>query len=179
MLQVAHIVPRTEAEGPGFRSAIWTQGCAIRCLGCCNPELFGRAGGRIYEVADLLDEVPADVEGITLLGGEPVDQAEGVTALARAAVARGLSVVVFSGYPRAEVNVRAPGLLSATDVLVDGPFDASRPERREPHPRRWIGSANQGLHFLTKRYSRSDFSGANTVELRLVGGRLVVNGWPA
>ncbi|MSP55140.1 MAG: radical SAM protein [Myxococcales bacterium] len=178
MLQVAHIVPRTNAEGPGLRAAIWTQGCTIRCPGCCNPELFGRVGGRAYAVADLLDELPAVLDGITVLGGEPLDQPEGTTELAVAAKARGLSVMVYSGYKRADVDARAPGLLAATDVLVDGPFDGSLPERGEPHPRRWIGSANQGLHFLTGRYSLNDFWGPNTVELRMVGGRVVVNGWP-
>lgn len=177
MLSVAHIVPRTEAEGPGTRLAVWVQGCSVRCPGCCNPELFGATGGRSIDVDALATEVEGSA-GVTILGGEPLDQAAAVTALARAVRARGLTVIVFSGYPRAEVEHRAPGLLRAVDVLVDGPFDARQPERAAPQPRRWIGSQNQGLHFLTDRYGPRDFVGANTVELRIAGGVLTVNGWP-
>ena len=178
MLRIALVVPSTEAEGPGRRTAIWLQGCTIRCPGCCNPELFSRSGGREHTVAELLGQVPSGVEGVTVLGGEPLDQPEGLTALAAAARASGLTVVVFSGYHREEVERRAPGLLADVDVLVDGPYDASQPESGATRPRRWIGSANQGLHFLTSRYDAHDFHGANTVELRLRAGVVVVNGWP-
>lgn len=117
--------------------------------------------------------------GITILGGEPLDQPAAVTALAAAVHARGLSVIVFSGYLRDDVDRRAPGLLRSVDVLVDGPFDPAQPEQGAVRPRRWVGSRNQRLHFLTGRYGPADFQGANTVELRLAGGVLTVNGWPA
>lgn len=124
------------------------------------------------------EALAAGTEGLTLLGGEPLDQPEAVTRLAREAYAAGLSVVVFSGYARREVEQRAPDLLGSVDVLVDGPYDRHQPERGAPKPRRWIGSRNQGLHFLSPRYGPRDFEGANTVELRLRGGVLTVNGWP-
>jgi len=178
VLRVAHIVPRTEAEGPGTRLAVWVQGCTIRCPGCCNPELFGREGGREVDVETLATQVQGTA-GITFLGGEPLDQAASVTALAAAVRRRGLSVLVFSGYLRDDVDRRAPDLLRSVDVLVDGPFDPTQPERGAPRPRRWVGSRNQRLHFLTDRYGPTDFQGANTVELRLSGGVLTVNGWPA
>ena len=37
-MQIAQVVPVTEAEGPGKRFAVWFQGCPLRCPGCCNPE---------------------------------------------------------------------------------------------------------------------------------------------
>ena len=177
-LRIAHVVDRTEAEGPGVRTAIWTQGCSIRCPGCCNPELFGARGGELYGVEALLARVvDAGTEGITLLGGEPLDQPEAVTALAHAVRGKGLSVVVFSGYRYAEVERRAPDLLAAVDVLVDGPYDAAQPEDG-PRARRWVGSRNQQLHFLGTRYGLADFQGPNTVELRLRTDGVMINGWP-
>lgn len=178
MLRVAHIVPRTEAEGPGVRLAVWVQGCTIRCAGCCNPELFARVGGQELDVERVAEQVEGSA-GVTILGGEPIDQPAAVTALAAAVRVRGLGVIVFSGYLRDEVERRAPNLLRCVDVLVDGPFDPAQPEHGAARPRRWIGSRNQRIHFLTDRYSAADFHGANTVELRLSGGVLTVNGWPA
>src|SRR5438034_8446272 len=108
-LRVAQIVPCTEAEGPGKRFALWFQGCPLRCPGCCNPEMLPFAGGTPRAVADVLAEVESTrnaeaIEGITLLGGEPLAHAAGAAALARGARGLGLSVMVFSGYPLDEVR---------------------------------------------------------------------------
>src|SRR5437016_8778220 len=102
LLQVAQMVPCTEAEGPGRRFALWFQGCPLRCPGCCNPEMLPFEGGTRMTVAAVLARVEQahaehGVEGITLLGGEPLAHAAGAVTLARAVRARGLSVMVFSG----------------------------------------------------------------------------------
>ncbi len=188
---MAQIVDDTRAEGPGRRLALWVQGCAIRCPGCCNPEMFDPRGGRDTAPAELEARLAAaaatGVEGITVLGGEPFEQAAGVAALAAAARGLGLTVMVFTGHVREALEARAAeepaigALLGAIDVLVDGPYDRDRPEPAPPVGRRWIGSANQRVHRLTARVAgddRYESRGANTIELRLAGGRLTVNGWP-
>src|SRR5262249_55760937 len=103
VLSVAQIVPCTEAEGPGKRFALWFQGCPLRCPGCCNPEMLPLAGGHPTQLAELIEQVAVaarlqGIEGITLLGGEPLAHATGAAALARAARGIGLSVMVFTGY---------------------------------------------------------------------------------
>lgn len=181
-MRIAQIVPSTEAEGPGVRTAIWTQGCSIRCPACCNPEFFAATGGTEYSIPDLVQQIlDSGSDGLTLLGGEPLNQPENTTALAQAVQAVGKSVIVFSGYYRPEVEHRAPDLLKHVDVLVDGPFDHKLLEKDSPViPRRWLGSSNQGLHFITDRYCPQDFYGRNTVELRWSHelGTLTMNGWP-
>ncbi len=182
-LRLAQVVPCTEAEGPGRRFAVWVQGCPLRCPGCCNPEMLPFEGGRIVDVEDLAGQVlrTEGVEGITLLGGEPLAQAAGAAALARRVRAAGRSVMVFSGFTLEEIHARsdpaALDLLAETDILVDGPYLRDRPETR----RRWIGSANQRIHFLTGRYRAEDpcWRRPNTLEVRLVGGDVTVNGFPA
>lgn len=32
------VVPRSAANGPGVRYVVWSQGCALACPGCFNPE---------------------------------------------------------------------------------------------------------------------------------------------
>jgi anaerobic ribonucleoside-triphosphate reductase activating protein len=182
-LRVAQIVPRTEAEGPGVRFAIWTQGCPLRCPGCCNPEMLTFKGGEEWAVDALLEKIRATdgVEGISLLGGEPTAQATPLARLAHSVRGLGLSVTVFSGFTLQELRASSqPGvdaLLAATDLLIDGRFDRERPETR----RRWIGSSNQTMHFLSPRYDPSDpaFIAPNTIEVRWAKGTLQVNGWPS
>jgi anaerobic ribonucleoside-triphosphate reductase activating protein len=185
-LQIAQTVACTEAEGPGKRFALWLQGCPLRCPGCCNPEMLPFEGGHSVPLAALLDHIQASateqgIEGITLLGGEPLAHAAGGAALARRVRDLGLSVMVFSGCTLEEAR-RLPDpavaeLLALTDILVDGPYDRDQPETR----RRWIGSANQRIHFLTDRYRADDprWLLPNTLEIRLRGQELSVNGFPA
>lgn len=182
-LRVAQTISDTEAEGPGKRFAVWVQGCTLHCPGCCNPEMFAPdKGGAFIEVSELAARVAATpgIEGISVLGGEPFQQPAGVAALNRLVQASGLSVMVYSGYTLAELRAMksadVDAALAATDLLVDGRFEQGKPERS----RRWLGSTNQVMHFLTARYSPDDprFVMPNTVELRFVDGKLTINGWP-
>jgi anaerobic ribonucleoside-triphosphate reductase activating protein len=185
VLQVAQIVPCTEAEGPGRRLALWFQGCPLRCPGCCNPEMLPFAGGQRLTLTEVLGQINAalvqGVEGITLLGGEPLAHAAGAAALARAVRRSNLSVMVFTGWTleeaRALPDPSVAELLAHVDILVDGPYVRELPETR----RRWIGSSNQRIHFLTDRYRADDpcWDRPNTLEVRLRGGEVTVNGFPA
>jgi anaerobic ribonucleoside-triphosphate reductase activating protein len=182
-VHIAQVVPCTEAEGPGKRFAVWFQGCPLRCPGCCNPEFLPFEGGEPRTVADLSNDMlkvrdDSGVEGITLLGGEPFAHAAGAAALADAAQTHGLSVMVFSGYTLDQLRRRsdAADLLARTDILVDGPYLRDQPDTE----RRWIGSRNQGVHFLTGRYRFDDqWRKRNTLEIRVRGGEVTVNGFPA
>ncbi len=89
--------------------------------------------------------------------------------------------MIFSGftiealYARGDRDTRR--LLEVCDLLVDGPYDRDLPDNQ----RRWIGSRNQRMHFLSSCYRRDDpaFVSQNTLEIRFQRGELVVNGWPA
>lgn len=185
-LQVAQMVACTEAEGPGRRFALWFQGCPLRCPGCCNPEMLPFAGGTRLALSAVFAQIRCaanqdGVEGITLLGGEPLAHAPGAAALARQVRAAGLSVMIFSGYNLEEARLlpepAVAELLSLTDILVDGPYRREQPEPR----RRWIGSANQRIHFLSNRYRADDpcWQRPNTLEIRLRAGEVSINGFPA
>jgi anaerobic ribonucleoside-triphosphate reductase activating protein len=121
------------------------------------------------------------IEGITLLGGEPTAHARGAAVLAQQVRELGLSVMVFSGYTLDELRSRrdpdVDSLLAHTDILVDGRYERDLPDST----RRWIGSTNQRIHFLTDRYAAGDpcWRKPNTLELRLVDGAITVNGFPA
>jgi anaerobic ribonucleoside-triphosphate reductase activating protein len=137
----------------------------------------------VGEVVSLVTESQRDhsVEGITLLGGEPFSHAAGASALAEATQARGLSVMVFSGHMievlRQRQDADVDRLLTHTDILVDGPYRRELPDTS----RRWIGSTNQRIHFLSDRYRASDpcWQEPETLEIRFTEGELAVNGFPA
>jgi anaerobic ribonucleoside-triphosphate reductase activating protein len=189
-LRWSRFLAATRAEGPGLRSALWAQGCSIRCPGCFNPHLWAESGARLDATSELADRfaaetVAAGAEGITLLGGEPFDQAEALAAVAEAARARGLTVMTFSGYTLDALRGWAgerpdiARLLEATDLLVDGPYLRDRPDARRP----WLGSTNQGLTALSPAYADEISAieadgGLDRVEIRIdPAGEVSVNGW--
>jgi len=182
-LSIAHVVPCTEAEGPGKRFALWFQGCPLRCAGCCNPEFLPFTGGESRPLDEMKDwlirmQREAGIEGITLLGGEPFAHAATAAGFARVARENALSVMVFTGYLLEELQAtsQAAELLAATDILVDGPYVREQPDTA----RRWVGSTNQRIHFLTDRYRFDDaWRQPNTLEIRLSGREISVNGFPA
>ena len=186
-LNMASRLPCTEAEGPGRRAALWVQGCNKRCRGCCNPAYLQLVERELVSVASVLEWLANahhvhDLDGVTFLGGEPMLQAQGLAVVAQGAQSLGLSVMVFSGYTKAELEeLQLPGsvqLLQYTDVLVDGPYEANLPE----HSRRWAGSTNQQFHYLTARYDdRIEIDGEveRVFEVRLrTDGSMFINGWP-
>ncbi len=186
LLSVAQIVPATEAEGPGRRFALWFQGCPLRCPGCCNPEFLTFRGGEQIPVSAVIEQMlqvqrAENIEGISLLGGEPLAHAAGAAELATAAREHGLSVMVYSGYvveaARELPDPAVSELLALTDVLVDGPYVREQPDT----VRRWVGSTNQRVHLFTDRYRDDDpcWRAPNTLEIRVRGADISVNGFPA
>lgn len=159
-LELGARVAVTTAEGPGLRFSVWVQGCSLRCPGCCNPRMLAPGRGTRVSVAALAEELARahaehGVDGLTVLGGEPLEQLPGVTALCERARALGLGVLVFTGLRLDEARTR-PGfcaLWACIDTLVDGRYDARQPEPGPEHGgRRFIGSRNQALRHRTDRY---------------------------
>jgi len=130
LIRIAGIENDSIVDGPGFRLAVFTQGCPHRCPGCHNPETHPFDGGRETDtdkiIGIMLDNPLLD--GITLSGGDPFCQPEACTVLAKAAKENGLNVWAYSGWTfeellkMAEENAGIRELMNYTDVLIDGPF---------------------------------------------------------
>lgn len=144
------------------------QGCTLGCPGCFNPTTHDAAGGRVVEVAELADEMARaqslGSEGLSLSGGEPLQQADAAVALLDAARALGMSTLAFSGYTLDEIRAlpRGADVLARLDVLIDGRYVST--ERLASGLR---GSANQQIQRLTERYAMSDIEATPVAEVRI------------
>lgn len=146
-----------ESEGPGRRYTIWVQGCDRHCKGCGNSYMWSTEPNHLVDCDEIFEKILksrefGQIEGITIVGGEPMLQARSLAYLAKKCQKEGLSVIVFTGYTlKGLKKANLDGiddLLSYTDVLVDGPYIENKPEKE----RNWVGSSNQKFHFLTNRY---------------------------
>ena len=65
------------ANGEGVRVTIFVSGCTHHCKGCFQPETWNFSYGEEYteETADKIIEMlkPIYIDGLTLLGGEPME----------------------------------------------------------------------------------------------------------
>jgi len=173
VIRVHAIEPRSRANGPGARFVVWLQGCTLGCAGCFNPATHA-GGGTPMTVDELVAQVPADADGLSLSGGEPLQQAAAIVPLLDAARARGLSTLAFSGYTREEIEAlpAGPDVLARLDVLIDGRYVAA--ERLATGLR---GSANQRILLLTDRYALADVEATPTGEIRIgPTGEVVLTG---
>lgn len=157
-INLAKMIQVTEAEGPGLRTAIWVQGCLKRCKGCCNGQFLKIQPAELVDIAEIMNAIQVaqelyQIEGITLLGGEPFLQAEALAKIAAFAQRLGLSVMVFTGYVLEDITDHqfkgAAQLLASTDVLVDGEYEIEHTET----VRNWVGSTNQRFHYFSDFYS--------------------------
>lgn len=179
-IKVYRIIDRTKMAGPGYRFCLWVQGCSRHCYGCMAAETWSLEGGSDMETDEIIKWVlsVSSIEGITFLGGEPMEQAETVYEIAKAAQGAGLTVTVFTGYTYRELvdknDVHVKNLLGVTDLLIDGPFIKEKFDLKRP----WVGSSNQQYHFLTNTYSEIDLVGVrNQVEVRIFSdGKALING---
>ena len=156
-LNIAQLCPETRVLGPGKRFVIWVQGCPFRCPECVAPDWIPIENKNLVSINDLADRITAihDLEGVTLSGGEPMLQAEGLATLVRQVhtLRPDLSVIAFSGFTLRQLQRKArtdPGireLLNELDVLIDGLY---RADLNDDSGLR--GSSNQRIHFLTPRY---------------------------
>ncbi|MBP7053721.1 MAG: radical SAM protein [Phycisphaerae bacterium] len=159
--------PASRANGPGLRAVVWFQGCTLHCPGCFNPGTHDVEVGSLVDVGWLAQQIVSfrsQVEGVTISGGEPFQQPEVLLDLLVRLADSGLSRLVFTGYTLEEVRglTLGPQIIGHVDVLIAGRYVVSQHLGRG-----LLGSANQQIHLLTKRYKPEDFTGVPTHEIIL------------
>lgn len=125
-IRIAGIVNDSIVDGAGIRLTVFTQGCPHHCPGCHNPGTHDPNGGRVVDTDEIIAMMDANplLDGVTLSGGEPFEQALACSLIAEAAHKRGLNVWCYTGWTYEQL-AKQP-LLSSIDVLVDGAYVQSK-----------------------------------------------------
>ena len=188
-------VPWSRANGPGLRSVVYFQGCSLNCAGCWNPATHKFQGNEISatSVTRQFEGAmgSAALEGVTLSGGEPMQQAMAVAEIIKGIreSVPGASFGMFTGYTEAELD--AGGYVTRRNTTEEHRRDLwqcirrqldfaimGRYERTQASGQPLRTSSNQRLHLFSSRYSEADFD-LQLVEVDIGSdGRSVVTGFP-
>jgi anaerobic ribonucleoside-triphosphate reductase activating protein len=148
-VRIAGYYHNSLTEGPGRRSSVLFQSCPLKCKGCYVPELHDQNSGKVISVkklAELLLDPKFERDGVTILGGEPFAQPEGLNALVKTLRSKNCHhIVCYSGYTleilreKAGTQTAIGEILSDIDILIDGAYV----ESLSSGAGLWTGSDNQ------------------------------------
>lgn len=144
------------ANGTGVRVSIFVSGCHHHCKGCFNTDAWNFNFGENYtedtknEILKLLDK--EYIEGLTLLGGEPLEYVNqmGLLPLVKEAKEKypNKTIWCYTGYlfdkeimKEIEKNQVTKELISRLDIIVDGKYE----EDLRDLNLRFKGSSNQRI----------------------------------
>ncbi|RAI79158.1 anaerobic ribonucleoside-triphosphate reductase activating protein [Macrococcoides goetzii] len=152
---VAKVMNCVVTDGTGMRVSVYVSGCHFHCPECFNASIWSFNHGeriteqKIEEILTLLDK--DYISGLSLLGGEPLDNLAVIQPLIsafRKKFGNRKDIWMWSGY-MIEYIQNTPVLaevLNDIDVLVDGPYVHSL---FQPNLK-FRGSLNQRIHYLNK-----------------------------
>ncbi len=171
---IAAINRCTTSEGPYKRLAIWFQGCTFNCKGCCNPKLQKLEPANLLTLQDIIDEIKEakrlfNIEGITLTGGEPTLQ-NNLTILCDEIRKMNIGIILFTGQL---FNNLPKTLKKNIDTIIDGRFNTQQIDI----DRKFIGSRNQKVYHITKRYSNDLFENLDKNAINVnIEHSIIING---
>lgn len=136
-------------NGRGLRNSLFVSGCTHHCKGCFNAASWNFNYGFAY-TAEFEQQVINDlripdirVSGLSLLGGEPFQNVDGLLGLVKRVRKEcpDKNIWAWSGYTFEELvaDSARQELLSHCDVLIDGKFVLEQRNLKL----KWRGSENQ------------------------------------
>jgi anaerobic ribonucleoside-triphosphate reductase activating protein len=171
--------------GYGRRVGIWTQGCSIRCSGCISKDTWESGPEFLIETDELLvgcDKWLMRCDGVSISGGEPFDQPDGLAQLITELRRRMIGdILVYSGFNHRRLFEQFPEIISQLDVLVSEPYVESAGDSLVLR-----GSDNQRIFLLTElarqRYpadiDQRGWDGQRRLDLVVLGDEIWMAGIP-
>lgn len=154
-MQIAGELYDSLANGPGMRYVLFTQGCTMHCDGCQNKHTWDKNSGVSIAVDEILEHIKESpfIEGVTLSGGDPLEQPEEVLELCRKIKEydKKLTILLYTGRTLQEIfqlkNLIGFKIIANIDYIVDGRFEKDNIDGAV----KYTGSANQRFIDLNKK----------------------------
>ena len=182
-MQIERVVFPIHTLGPGKRIVIWTNGCSKRCPGCMSPELLPQRPDKDMPLPQLLSVLHEliknnHVDGITISGGEPIEQAQELVNLISNISVHCPDILIYSGKTLDEIEKALPNnyydaLIKHTAVLIDGEYIEALNDCKST----LTGSTNQVIHFfrddIKEKYENYIHNNHRTIQNIYYGSKLI------
>ena len=157
-MKIAGELKNSLTNGPGLRYVLFLQGCRHKCQGCHNKHTWSFSDGynkTIDEIIKDIAEIEPIIDGITLSGGDPLEQATELLLLINAIKVKfpQLNILLYTGSKYDDLkpfNICRGNLcddkwlvIEAIDILIDGRY-----EKDNPTNKKYRGSDNQRMLYL-------------------------------
>lgn len=156
----------SKVNGPGKRFVIWTQGCSKGCKNCFNPSTWNFEPNLLLDVKEIFEQIKeSNVNGITISGGDPLEQADELLELLILLKELDLEkgIILFSGFSWDEINNIGGSTLECLDyidLLIDGKFVE---ELKVENGLR--GSSNQNFIYLSSKLTPEEIEFDRAIEI--------------
>ena len=169
----------SRVNGPGLRFVLWTQGCSKGCKNCFNPETWSFEKYKLLTPLEIFELIKnSSVSGVTITGGDPLEQPEELLELLILLESLNLSkgIILFTGFTIDEINkdFLLRKSLGYIDVLIDGRFEN---DKRISSSLR--GSENQNIIYFSSKIKEEELNIDQEVEVCLEGDKISVTGFPS
>lgn len=156
------IVEDEHLYGPGKRLLLFTQGCSLHCDGCVNTHLWEFGIGKNISAEEILQICKINnLDGITLHGGEPLDQANEIYKVVKLLKDYAFSIILFTGYQKKELSSIAIKCWDLSDMVISGRFV---PSKRNIYLQ-FKGSTNQKVITHKGKYKNYNVNNGKTVAI--------------
>jgi len=174
-----HAYKISRVNGPGNRFTLWTQGCSKGCSDCFNPETWSYKNNISLTPLEIFEHIKElDIDGVTITGGDPLEQEEELLLLLKLLDTLNLSkgVILFSGFSYDEIreNKVREECCSYIDVLIDGRYEK---DKRISNCIK--GSSNQNIIYFSSKLKEEELLIDQEVEICLEGDIISVTGFPS
>ena len=153
-MQIERTLTGVTTLGPGRRMAVWVNGCRRNCKGCVSPSLRRFAPENERDVDEYFRDFDyADIDGVTISGGEPFEQADELLKLVDFLLMQGIDdILVYTGYTFDELKRIGcsviDDILSKIAVLIDGEYVESLNDQESA----LRGSTNQSVLIINESH---------------------------
>ena len=153
-MRIKRICYPVKVLGPGNRVGIWVTGCDFNCEGCMSPELRDKTAGNETEcekIVSVIGAIKGSVDGFTVSGGEPFDQAEELSNLVELLKKEYTDdIIIYTGYTLEELKKRqcphTQNVIDTVAVIIDGRYAESLNDGKGLR-----GSSNQRIHIFRNK----------------------------
>lgn len=170
------IIENEHLYGPGKRLLIFLQGCSLHCKGCVNKHLWDFKCEKMLSKEDILRICEIEkVDGITLHGGEPLDQAKDLLEVVKTLKEKKYTVILFTGYNKKEIKSYALAVWKLADIVISGRFIFSK----QNFYLQFRGSTNQRVITHKGKYKNYKVKDGKTVSILSIdrSGNLNIKGF--